>query len=77
MPLKLMLEKGDKVMVGDECIVTVLSSGGRPQLEFAAPPEVKIIHVKADSSKQFMNRKRAAEGRPKSGSPRFDNNEVS
>ena len=72
MPLKLMLEKGDKVMVGDECIVTVLSSGGRPQLEFAAPQDVKIIHIKADSTKQFMNRKRVAEGRPKSGSPRFD-----
>ena len=72
MPLKLMVERGDKVLVGDDCIVDVLSLGSKAQLSFNAPPDVKIIHVKADSTKQFMNRKREAAGKPKGGSPRFD-----
>ena len=72
MPLKLMLELGDKVLVGDDCIVEVVGLGRRPQLSFAAPSDVKIVHVKADSSKQFLNRKRVAAGKRKGGSPRFD-----
>ena len=72
MPLKLTVEKGDQVLVGEDCIVTVNYTGGRPQLEFAAPPEIKIIHIKADKSKQWMNRQREAAGLPKSGSPRFN-----
>ena len=59
MPLKLSLEKGDKVMVGDDLIIDVLALGKRPQLSFNAPPDVKIIHIKGDPDKQWLNKKRA------------------
>ena len=58
MGLKLMLEKGDKVLVGDDIIVTVMALGKRPQVHIDAPQEVKLVHIKADPDKQFLNRKR-------------------
>jgi len=58
MGLKLMVEKGDKILVGDDMIITVMALGTRPQLHLDAPQEVKLIHVKADPEKQFLNRKK-------------------
>lgn len=58
MGLKLMLEKGDKILVGDDIIVTVMALGKRPQVHIDAPQEVKLVHIKADPDKQFLNRKR-------------------
>ena len=58
MGLKLMLEKGDKILVGDDMIITVMALGTRPQLHLDAPQEVKLIHVKADPEKQFLNRQK-------------------
>ena len=57
MGLKLMLEKGDKVLVGDDTIITVMGLGKRPQIHIDAPGEVKLLHIKADPEKQFLNRK--------------------
>ena len=61
MGLKLMLEKGDKVLVGDDIIVTVMALGRRPQIHIDAPADVKLRHIKADPEKQFLNRKRMRE----------------
>ena len=72
MALKLMVEAGDRIMVGEDCMIEVLSTGGRPQLAFHAPRDVNIFNVKADPKKMFKNRKRAAAGQRKGGSPRFD-----
>ena len=72
MGLKLTIEKNDQILIGDECVIRVNHTGGRPQVEIAAPPEVKIVHIKADLDKQWMNKKREAAGLPKGGSPRFD-----
>lgn len=58
--LKLMVSKGDKILMGDDTIITVMSLGSRPQLHFDAPPDVKIIHVHSDPDKQFKNRKKGA-----------------
>ena len=58
MGLKLMLEKGDKILVGDDTIVTVMALGRRPQIHIDAPADVKLRHIKADPEKQFLNRKR-------------------
>ena len=58
MGLKLMLEKGDKILLGDDTVITVLALGSRPQVDINAPPEVKLIHIKSDPDKQFLNRKR-------------------
>ena len=57
MGLKLMLEKGDKVLIGDDTIITVMALGSRPQIHIDAPRERKLIHIKADPEKQFLNRK--------------------
>ena len=57
MGLKLMLEKGDKVLIGDDTIITVMGLGKRPQIHIDAPGEVKLRHIKADPEKQFLNRK--------------------
>lgn len=57
MGLKLMLERGDKVLIGDDTIITVMALGSRPQIHIDAPQEVKLIHIKADPDKQFLNRK--------------------
>lgn len=58
MGLKLMLEKGDKILVGDDTIITMMALGRRPQIHIDAPAEVKLRHIKADPEKQFLNRKR-------------------
>ena len=55
--LKLMVEKNDRVLVGDDIMITVLSDGKRPQLAIDAPRELKIIHVKDDYERMFLNRK--------------------
>lgn len=60
MGLKLMLEKGDKVLIGDDTIITVMGLGKRPQIHIDAPSEVKLRHIKADPEKQFLNRKKFA-----------------
>ena len=62
MGLKLMLEKGDKVLIGDDTILTVMGLGKRPQVHIDAPRSTKIIHIKADPDKQFLNRKRREQG---------------
>jgi sRNA-binding carbon storage regulator CsrA len=56
--LKLMVEQDDKVLIGDDIMLTVMSTGGRPQLAIDAPREVKLIHIKADIDRMFLNRKR-------------------
>jgi len=56
--LKLMVERGDKILMGDDTIITVMSLGKRPQLHIDAPQSVKLIHIKADPDKQFLNRKK-------------------
>jgi sRNA-binding carbon storage regulator CsrA len=58
MGLKLMLEKGDKILLGDDTVITVLALGSRPQVQIDAPQEVKLIHIKSDPDKQFLNRKK-------------------
>ena len=55
-----MVDKGDKILLGDDTIITVMSLGSRPQLHFDAPPDVKIINVHSDPDKQFKNRKKGA-----------------
>ena len=56
--LKLMLEKNDKVLIGDSIMLTLLHDGRRPQLAIDAPRELKVIHVKEDIDAMFLNRKR-------------------
>lgn len=58
MGLKLHVVKGDKILVGDDCIITVNSLGSRPQLELDAPPDVKIIHIHKDPKDQWKNRRK-------------------
>ena len=58
MGLKLHVVKGDKILIGDDCILTVNHLGARPQLEFEAPPDVKIVHIHADPKKQWKNRRK-------------------
>lgn len=60
MGLKLMVEKGDKILMGDDTVITVMSLGKRPQLHINAPPDVKLIHIKSDPDKQFLKRKKGA-----------------
>jgi sRNA-binding carbon storage regulator CsrA len=60
MGLKLMVEKGDKILMGDDTIITVMSLGKRPQIHIDAPPDVKLLHIKSDPDKQFLNRKKGA-----------------
>lgn len=60
MGLKLMVEKGDKILMGDDTVITVMSLGKRPQLHIDAPPDVKLLHIKSDPDKQFLNRKKGA-----------------
>lgn len=56
--LKLMVDKDDKVLIGEDIMLTVLHTGGRPQLAIDAPKAVKLTHVKADIDRMFLNRKR-------------------
>ena len=57
MGLKLMLETGDKILMGDDTIISVLTTGRRPQIQIDAPPEVKLRHIKSDPDKMFLNRR--------------------
>lgn len=57
MGLKLMTETGDKVLIGDDIIISVLTTGKRPQIQIDAPQEVKLRHIKSDPDKMFLNRK--------------------
>ena len=57
MGLKLMLEPGDKILMDDDTIISVLTTGKRPQIQIDAPPEVKLRHIKSDPDKMFLNRK--------------------
>ena len=68
MGLKLMLEKQDKILIGDDIIVTVMGLGKRPQVHIDAPQSVKLVHIKADPDKQFLNRKRKEQSYDKSQS---------
>ena len=56
--LKLMVDKDDKVLIGDTIMLTVLHTGGRTQLAIDAPKSIKLTHVKADIDRMFLNRKR-------------------
>ena len=58
--LKLMLEPGDKILMGDDTIISVLTTGKRPQIQIDAPQEVKLRHIKSDPDKMFLNRKKGA-----------------
>ena len=55
--LKLMTETGDKVLIGDDIIISVLTTGKRPQIQIDAPMEVKLRHIKSDPDKMFLNRR--------------------
>ena len=68
MGLKLMLEKGDKILVGDDILITVMGLGKRPQIHIDAPLSVSLVHIKADPDKQFLNRKRRERNYDKSQS---------
>lgn len=57
MGLKLMLDKSDKILIGDDIIVSVLSTGRRPQIQIDAPQDVKLKHIKLDPDKMFLNRR--------------------
>ena len=58
MGLKLMLSPGDKILMDDDTIISVLSTGKRPQIQIDAPHSVKLRHIKSDPDKMFLNRKR-------------------
>ena len=45
MGLKLMVEKDDKILIGDDTIITISKLGRRPTLHINAPPDVKLIHI--------------------------------
>ena len=55
--LKLMLEPGDKILMDDDTIISVLTTGKRPQIQIDAPKEVKLRHIKSDPDKMFLNRR--------------------
>jgi sRNA-binding carbon storage regulator CsrA len=58
-----MTEPKDKILIGDEIMITVLHNGKRPQLAIDAPKDLKIILVKDDYERMFLNRKaREAKG---------------
>jgi sRNA-binding carbon storage regulator CsrA len=59
MPLKLMMEQSDKVLIGEDCILEVLRTGSKVQISLNAPPDVKIIHLHTDPEKQWKNRRKA------------------
>ena len=41
-----------------DTIITISKLGRRPTLHINAPPDVKLIHIKSDPDKQFLNRRR-------------------
>jgi hypothetical protein len=60
MGLKLMVEKDDKILIGDDTIITISKLGRRPTQHINAPPYGKLINIKTDQDKQFLNRKKGA-----------------
>jgi len=57
--LKLRLQKGDKVLIGDDIIMEVISSSDlQAVVDFNAPREVEITTIHKDITKQFRNRLR-------------------
>lgn len=72
MPLKLQLAKNDTVLLGDDTVIRVLTTGRTMQVEIAAPQDLKIRRIPADLSTYQQNIKRVARGEKKGGSPRFD-----
>ena len=57
MGLKLMLSPGDKILMGDDTIISVLTTGKRPQIQIDAPMDIKLRHIKSDPDKMFLNRR--------------------
>ena len=57
MGLKLMLSPGDKILMDDDTIISVLTTGKRPQIQIDAPMDVKLRHIKSDPDKMFLNRR--------------------
>lgn len=55
--LKLVIAQNDRILLDDDVMITVLHTGGRPQLAIDAPNEVRIRHIKEDYSAMFKNRK--------------------
>jgi sRNA-binding carbon storage regulator CsrA len=55
--LKLVIARNDRILLGDDVMITVLHTGGRPQLAIDAPQDVRIRHVKEDYESMFRNRK--------------------
>lgn len=57
MALKLQLHKHDKVLVGNDLIMEVLSTGRTMQIAFSAPKSVKIVRIPADIDTYAKNAK--------------------
>jgi len=56
MPLKLRVEKGDRIVLSDGVQIAITSVSDRiVQLEFTAPAEIKIHTIFKDPEKQFKN----------------------
>jgi len=63
MPLKITLEKNDKVLVGDDCVIEVVwPNKGKCELVFTAPRDVEIKTIYHDASKQFRARDKRNNG---------------
>ena len=59
MGLKLTVGVGDKVICSNGVVIDVrTTSDKQTQLEFTAPPEVKIDTIFRDSNKMFKNRRK-------------------
>ena len=71
MALKLQLARGDRILIGDEIIAEVLSTGRTMQLAISAPRDIKIVRIPVKVDDYAKNAKREAEGRPRGGSPQF------
>jgi hypothetical protein len=50
MPLKLQFHKGDRVLIGEDILVEMLSTGRTVQLQFQAPQDVRIVRLPTDIS---------------------------
>ena len=55
--LKLVIAQNDRILLDDDVMITVLHTGGRPQLAIDAPQDVRIRHIKEDYESMFRNRK--------------------
>lgn len=72
MGLKLTCALGDRILIGDDVIAEVTQLGRRVQITINAPRTTKIVRVPLDPDEYGKNARREAEGRPRGGSPRFD-----